>query len=132
MRRCDFSVPVKGEPWSVTIFLPVKGYHVGVIMRELLSMGISRDNFTDALENLTSGRVNNGLTFSSAEHRRSVSVWVSATSAKEWFNLIVHELHHLSVQIGSMNGLDLEGEGVAYLNGDIAGFLYSFCKPLMV
>lgn len=55
-----------------------------------------------------------------------------ATSAQEWFNLIVHELHHLSVQIGSMNVFDLEGEDVAYLNGDVAGFLYSFCKPLIV
>lgn len=132
MRRCDFSVPVNGEPWEVTVFLPVTGYHVYVIMRELVSLGINRENYEDALENLTSGRVNNGLTFSSAERRRTVSVWASATSAEEWFNLIVHELHHLSVQIGSINGFDLEGEEVAYLNGDIAGYLYSFCKPLLV
>lgn len=132
MKRCDFSVSVNGKPWKVTVFLPITGYHVGVIMRELLSLGINRENYKDALENLTSGRVNNGLTFSSAGHRRTISVWASATSASEWFNLIVHELHHLSVQIGVINGFDLEGEEVAYLNGDIAGFLYSFCKSLIV
>lgn len=132
MRRCDFSVSVGGSPWSVTIFLPVTGYHVEAIMRELLLLGVNKTNYADARENLTSGRVNNGLTFSSLKHRRTVSVWASATSPKEWFNLIVHELHHLSVQIGVMNGFDLEGEDVAYLNGDIAGFLYSFCRPLLV
>lgn len=132
MKRCDFSVSVEGSPWEITIFLPLTGYHVEVIMRELLSLGISRENYSDAFDNLTGGRVNNGLTFSSAVHRRTISVWGSATSAKEWFNLIVHELHHLSVQISSFHGFDLEGEDVAYLNGDIAGFLYSFCRPLLV
>lgn len=132
MKRCDFRVTVCGEPWEITIFLPVTGYHVEVIMRELLSIGVNKKNYADARENLMSGRVNNGLTFSSAGHKRTVSVWASATSAEEWFNLIVHELHHLSVQIGSINGFDLEGEEVAYLNGDIAGYLYSFCKPLLV
>lgn len=132
MKRCDFRVTVCGEPWEITVFLPVTGYHVVVILRELLSIGVNKENYADARENLMSGRVNNGLTFSSIRHRRTVSVWGRATSAQEWFNLIVHELHHLSVQIGDMNGLDLAGEDVAYLNGDIAGFLYSFCRPMLL
>jgi len=131
MKRCDFNIAVGDAPWSVTVFLPITGYHVNVIMRELKRLGISDANYAAALENLTSGRVNNGLTFSSMEHRRSVSVWASATSAAEWFNLIVHELHHLSVQIASCHGMDLEGEEVCYINGDTAGLLYSFCKPML-
>lgn len=132
MKRCDFKIAVGGEPWDVTVFLPITGYHVAVIMRELLKLGINKENYDAALENLTSGRVNNGLTFSSMEHRQSVSVWATATSPSEWFNLIVHELHHLSVQIATCHGMDLEGEEVCYLNGDTAGFLYSFCKPLLL
>lgn len=100
-------------------------------MDTLLSIGISEENYATALENLTSGRMNNGLTFSSSFHRETVSVWAMASSPSEYFNLITHELHHLSVQIATCNGMDLEDEGVCYLNGDVAQKLYSLCRPLI-
>lgn len=101
-------------------------------MDTLYNIGINEENYTIALGNLTSGKVNNGITYSSIEHRATVSVWAMATSPAEYFNLIVHELHHLSVQIASMNGLDLEGEDVCYINGDIAQYLYPLCRPLII
>lgn len=100
-------------------------------MDTLLSIGINRENYDDAIGNLMSGKINNGITFSSAAHRATVSVWAIASSPAEYFNLIVHELHHLSVQIASCNGIDLEGEDVCYINGDIAQYLYPLCKPLI-
>ena len=132
MIRSSFHIRVNGEPWFITIFLPVTRYHVKEIMDTLYNIGINKENYTIALENLTSGKVNNGITYSSIEHRATVSVWAMATSPAEYFNLIVHELHHLSVQIASMNGLDLEGEDVCYINGDIAQYLYPLCRPLII
>lgn len=131
MIRSECYIRVNGEPWRVTIFLLVTGYHVDEIMAALLALGINEENYTDAVKNLRSGRVNNGLTFSSAEHRATVSVWAMATSPAVYFNLIVHELHHLSVHIAVCNGLDLEGEDVCYINGDIAQYLYPLCRPLI-
>lgn len=132
MIRSECYIEVNGEPWRITIFLPVTRYHVAEIMDALLTLGINEGNYRDAVGNLTSGKVNNGITFSSAEHRATVSVWAMATSPAEYFNLIVHELHHLSVQIASSNGLDLEGEEVCYINGDIAQYLYPLCRPLII
>lgn len=132
MIRSECYIEVNGEPWMITIFLPVTRYHVAEIMDALLALGINEGNYKDAIGNLMSGKVNNGITFSSAEHRATVSVWAMATSPAEWLNLIVHELHHLSVQIASCNGLDLEGEEVCYINGDIAQYLYPLCRPLII
>ena len=89
-------------------------------MDTLLSIGISEENYDTALENLTSGF-----------HRETVSVWAMASTPAEYFNLITHELHHLSVQIAACNDMDLEGEDVCYLNGDIAQYLYPLCRPLI-
>lgn len=104
---------------------------MGEIMDTLSSIGISRDNYIVALENLTSGRVNNGITYSSSEYRETVSIWGFSTTPSEAFNLYCHEMHHISVQISSMNGIDLEGEDVCYMNGDIAQYLYPLCRPLI-
>ena len=131
MIRSSFYISVKGAPWKITVFLPITRYHVSEIMDTLLSIGISEENYDTALENLTSGRVNNGLTFSSGFHRETVSVWAMASTPAEYFNLITHELHHLSVQIAACNDMDLAGEDVCYLNGDIAQYLYPLCRPLI-
>ena len=122
---------VCGEPWRVTVFLPITRYHVGEILDTLRSIEITDENYNTAKENLTTGRVNNGFTFSNAAKRETVSVWAICTSPAMYFNLIVHELHHLSVHIASANKLDLEGEDVCYINGDTAQHLWDLCHPLI-
>lgn len=116
----------------VTIFLPRTRWAIDEIMLALSSIGISKENGEIALENLISGRVNNGITFSNSVYRSTISVWDKATSKADWFDLIVHELHHLSVQIASANGLDLEGEEVCYINGGIAKHLYPLVRKLIL
>lgn len=122
---------VCGEPWRITVFLPLTRYHVEEILDTLKSIDISEENLATARENLTSGRVNNGFTFSNSGKRETVSVWAVCTSPAMYFNLIVHELHHLSVHIATANGLDLEGEDVCYIHGDTAQHLWSLCHPLI-
>lgn len=101
-------------------------------MDALYSIGINKENYIIALQNLTSGKVNNGITYTNSLQRETISVWGKASSPAEYFNLIVHELHHLSVQIASSEGFDLEGEEVCYINGDIAQYLYGLCKTLII
>lgn len=100
-------------------------------MDALYAIGINKENYYIALGNLTSGKVNNGITFSSPEYRETISVWARCENPREYFGLLIHELHHLSVQIASANGLDLEGEEVCYINEDIAKYLYKLCVPLI-
>lgn len=131
MIRSRFHIIVDGEPWYITIFLPITRYHVNEIMDALYSIGINRKNYRIALGNLTSGKVNNGITFSNPLQRETVSVWARCENPMEYFGLIIHEMHHISVQIASANGFDLEGEDVCYINEDIAKYLYKVCLPLI-
>lgn len=132
MIRERFYITVDGEPWYITIFLPITRYHVNEIMDALYSIGISKENYLTALGNLTSGKINNGITFSNPMMRETVSVWAMCENAREYFGLLIHEMHHVSVQIASFNELDLEGEEVCYINEYIAKHLYELCLPLIV
>lgn len=132
MIRNDFYIVVNNEPWFVTIFLPRTRWAVNEIMSALSSIGISNENAKITLENLMSGRINNGITFSNEMYRRTISVWDKAATKEDWLDLITHELHHLSVHIASANGLDLSGEEVCYINGGIAKHLYNTIKRLII
>lgn len=131
MIRSRFHIIVDGEPWYITIFLPITRYHVSQIMDALYSIGINKKNYMTSLMNLTSGKVNNGITFSNPLVRETISVWTKCENPREYFGLLIHELHHLSVQIASASGLDLEGEEVCYINEDVAKYLYRLCLPLI-
>lgn len=102
------------------------------IMQALIRIGIDKNNLSTAYDNLSSGRVNNGITFTNPFLREAVVVVAMSMNQQEYFNLICHELHHLSVHIAKDSGYDLEGEEVCYINGDIAGMLYPTIKHLIV
>ena len=131
MIRSRFHIIVDGEPWYITIFLPITRYHVSQIMDALYSIGINKENYMTALDNLTSGNINNGITFSNSIMRETVSVWGWADSPASYFDLIVHETHHMSVQISESAGFDLSGEEVCYLHGGTCKHLYPLCRPLI-
>lgn len=66
------------------------------------------------------GRLNEGFTYSNEAMRESVIVIGPTSSGDEFVNTFVHELEHVATNIASSLGLDLEGEGPAYLAGDSA------------
>ena len=67
---------------------------------------------------MASGHFNRGFTYANPETRRAVVVVGPTTSGKQFVNTVSHEMYHLAVAIGDNLGLDLEGEGPAYIMGD--------------
>lgn len=132
MIKRQITITVNNRPWHITIFLPISCYDVKEILSTLKSIDCSTENINTAFTNLTSGQMNNGLTFTNPQLRKTISVWAIATSPDQYLNLITHELHHLAVQIASANKLDLEEEDVCYINGDIAQHLYDIIIPLVM
>lgn len=130
MIRKRYNINVKGENWQITIFFPLTCYYVKEIMQELSLIDCNKTDMRKAWENLTSGKMNNGLTFSNYELRKSVIVFAMSESKEEYFNLVLHELHHLAVQIGVANNMDLEGEGVCYINGDVGMMMFPLVRYL--
>lgn len=130
MIRRRYKIKVKGKSWGITVFFPLTCYHVNDIMRVLQWMDCGKSDMRKAYFNLTSGQMNNGLTFSNYEMCESVIVFAMSETPEQYFNLIVHELHHLSVQIGVANGLDLTEEEVCYINGDVAMLMFPLVSRL--
>lgn len=63
---------------------------------------------------------NSGFTFSNMTRRKSVIVIGNTTNGRQFLNTFIHELRHVTDHIASTLNIDLSGEGVAYLAGDIA------------
>jgi len=111
------------EDWRVTVFYAVTHFEVGEIMRTLEAAGCRGKDLERSYENITSGNLNTGLCFSG--DGESVMV-ISVTSSKpQFFNSLVHELHHLSTHIAKGVGYKLTGEEVCYLAGEIAQEMYA-------
>lgn len=130
MIRKRYTIKVRGEEWRVTVFFPLTCYHMGEIMGELARMRCSQEDMNSAMNNLMTGQRNNGLTYSNYTARESIVVFALSDNPKQYFNLIVHELHHLSVHIAEANGIPLTSEAVCYINGDIAMKMYDLVSRL--
>lgn len=131
MIRQRVQIMVKGKPWHITAFYPVTCFHVREIMSALYAIDCSQENLRRAYKNLSSGQLNNGLTYSNYQLRETVTVFAKSTSPAQYFNLILHELHHAAVQIATANGIDLAGEEVCYINGDIAQAMFPIAKQFL-
>ena len=131
MIRERYDIKVKGRNWGITIFFPLTHYHVSEIMRVLKWLDCNNKDLRKAYYNLSSGQMNNGLTFSNYDMRETAIVFAMSENPAQYFNLVVHELHHMAVQIAIANDLDLTGEEVCYINGDIAMMMYPLVSRLL-
>jgi len=131
MIRQRVQIMVKGKPWHITAFYPITCYHVKEIMAALCAIECNKSDLNKAYRNLSSGQMNNGLTFSNYSLRETIVVFAKSTSPAQYYNLFHHELHHTAVQIAIANGFDLDGEEVCYINGDIAQAMYPIAKQFL-
>lgn len=103
--------------WRVTCFYAVTHYEVDEIMHTLAEAGADDKSLDRAYENLSSGDLNTGLCYSG--NGESVLVISVASCGEQFCNSIFHEVHHLATQIAGTLGVDLRGEEVCYLSGEI-------------
>lgn len=117
--------------WVVWVYIAVHGYYTYEILDKMRQIGANAEYRERAHRNLISGNLNNGLTYSNPERRESVWVTSLTSSAREFFNSIVHEIRHLQQHIANEMRLDENSEDVCYLSGDIAYALFPYCRELL-
>lgn len=106
-------------------------YYVDEILYRLNEIGCRGTNLRKAEQNLSSGKLNTGLTYYSPRHREAVMVVALTSSASEFFNSLMHELSHLTAYIAKDDGLSFTGEDIAYLEGDLAKVIFPAVRKLL-
>ena len=106
-------------------------YYAEEILSKLHDVGCHGYNLIRARKNLISGALNTGLTYYSPQLREAVMVIALTSSAKEFFDGLMHELSHLTAYIAKDNALPFTGEAIAYLEGDLAKEIFPKVQPLL-
>lgn len=117
------------EQWHVTAYYAVTHYDVDEIIRTMQDAGARDADLGRTYDNLSSSNLNTGLCYSG--NHQSVLVISVASSPKQFFNSLFHEIHHLASHIGDRIGYDLQGEEVCYLAGEIAERMYPVVKEYL-
>lgn len=122
MKRQRIHIPE--YEWIVDIYYDSTPKDANEIIRKIAALGCSREGILKTYEQLSSGILNNGFTYTNRVLKRSVMSLGRASSFAQFLNSFVHELHHLVTHIGTTEGLDLQGEDICYLSGSIAQRMY--------
>lgn len=114
--------------WNITVYYSVHGYYVDEIMEHLQWLGMSKSKLDKAYKNLSSGKLDTGMTYVS--DGKAVCVIGKASDASEYANSIQHEIMHLAIFIAIAEGIPLEDEEVCYIGGEIAKKMHPKTKLL--
>lgn len=122
MKRQLIHIPEYG--WRVYVYYDTTPKEAREVIGMIYRLGCSEEGILRTYEQLSSGVLNNGFTYSNRVLKRSVMSLGRTSSFAQFLNSFVHELHHLVTHIGTTVGLDLEGEDICYLSGSIAQKMY--------
>lgn len=106
--------------WTCDVYISIDGYWIEAITRSFLDCGASDSVIRRIQENMERDDMDSGFTYSNPDIRRSVMVIGKTSSGPQFLNSFIHELRHLVDDIAKADGMEMSGEGVAYLSGDTA------------
>ncbi len=117
--------------WHLRVFYAVDCNDTRYVIHELKAIRCTRENLERAYRNLSSCRLNTGLTFSNKDARESVMIIGKWTSPAEFDNSFSHELRHFTDHVAKAFGMEIGGEEVAYLSGEIRRELFPVNKMFL-
>lgn len=121
----------KYDNWVIDVYYGVTHFNVNEIMAKLHRIGCDGRSAKQAYENLSSGDLNTGLTYSNYDRKHSVMVVGVANNPEQFINSLTHEQTHVMVHIAKTYHLDMYGEEVCYLIGKIAQSTFVVAKHFM-
>lgn len=110
--------------WHLRVFYGASREDTGEVIEELESIRCPRGYLERASRNMSSRKLNTGLTYSNKELRESVMIIGKWTSPAEFDNSFSHELRHFTDHVAKAFGMEIGGEEVAYLSGEIRRELF--------
>lgn len=129
MIRQRFTLP--RHRWTVYAYYAVDTYYTDEILDMMQSIGCDGDMLRAAYENMSSGDMNTGVTYSNFGTRETVMVIALTSSAKEFAKSWRHECGHLATHICKAFGIDPYGEEIQYIGDDIIEEMWEHANPLL-
>ena len=117
--------------WRVYAYYVVTKPNADEILDALVGIGCHGENLEGAYNNLTSGKLDTGLTYSNSGSRETVIVFAKTSSAKEFQQSYKHETGHLQMHIAQTFGIDPYGEEIQYIGDDIVDATWEIAKDLL-
>lgn len=116
--------------WKIKWYFETSSDDIGEIMHILSNIGASSSIMEKAFDNMLEDQKNTGFTYSNQNLKRSAVIISRTTSPKEFINTFCHELRHLTDDIAEEKNMDIKGEDVAYLSGEISTTVYDIIGKL--
>lgn len=129
MIRQRFTLPK--YDWRVYAYYVVTKPNADEILDALVGIGCHGEHLEGAYHNLTSGKLDTGLTYSNSDTRETVMVFAKTSSAKEFMQSYKHETGHLQSHIAQTFGLNPHGEEIQYIGDDIVEETWDVAKNLL-
>lgn len=117
--------------WSIYAYYVVTKPNAEEILDALVHIGCGGEDLQRAYKNLTSGKLDTGLTYSNGDTRETVMVFAKTSCAKEFQQSYQHEIGHLKDHIAQTFGIDPHGEELQYIGDDIVEATWDIAKDLL-
>lgn len=111
--------------WKVRVYHAVDALYTDKICDELSAIGCHGEDLLKAYESLSNGCVNNGITYSNFEHRKTIIVIGVTSDGGEYWNTLDHERNHLLQHIAQACNMDIYGEDISYISGEFIRDVYN-------
>lgn len=129
MIRQHFTLPQYS--WNVYAYYVVTKPNTEEILDSLVDIGCFGEDLQRAYNNLMSGKLDTGLTYSNRDTRETVMVIARTSSAKEFQKSYKHETGHLQDHIAQTFGINPHGEELQYIGDDIVEATWNIAKDLL-
>lgn len=110
--------------WDIAVFYDVGCGDTDRVLAELKDIGCYGDQLFRSRKNLDACGWNTGITFANIRDKQMVVVISKTTSAKQFLNTMIHELHHAAEFIARGADVKQTGEEISYISGDLSMLMY--------
>lgn len=117
--------------WKVHVYYVVTEPNAEEIMLQLERIGCKGHNLDAAYDNLTSGKLDTGLTYTNSDRHESVIVIAKTSTALEFLQSLTHEFGHASCHIAEYYGIPLDGEKVRYICDGLLERTWTISRELL-
>lgn len=116
--------------WFVRVYYITDSFPEDDIIKDLISLGCSREDAEETVHNLVEEGINAGSIHSNKYSRESLLIIGKADSTDEFYDTFDHEKGHLAMHICIADNIDPFSEKYQYLVGEIGKKMFWAAKEL--